>query len=169
MLACVDVDYRDNDSVASVACLLFERWSDSEPAEVVQTIVADVAPYVPGEFYRRELPCLLAVLAQTAQRPDLIIVDGYVWLGAPQRKGLGAYLYEALEQAVTIVGVAKNPFADSGAVSVLRGDSIKPLYITAQGMPAEEAAQRVQQMHGDFRFPTLLKRVDQLARTYAGP
>ncbi len=168
MLACVDVDYRDNDSVASVACLLFERWQDAEPAEVVQAIVSDVAPYVPGQFYRRELPCILAVLKAVSQPPDVIIVDGYVWLGTPKRPGLGAHLHDALEHTATIVGVAKNPFVDSGAVPVLRGDSTKPLYVTAEGMPTEEAAQQVQQMHGDFRFPTLLKQVDQLARTYAG-
>jgi len=166
MLACIDVDYRDNDTRASVACLLFDSWSASEPTDVVQTIVTDVAPYVPGQFYRRELPCLLAVLAQAPALPKLIIVDGYVWLGVPQKMGLGAYLHEALEQKTTIVGVAKNPFVDSGAVPVLRGDSSKPLYVTAEGMSAQQAATHVQQMHGDFRFPTLLKLVDQLARTY---
>jgi deoxyribonuclease V len=47
---------------------------------------------------------------------------------------------------------------------VLRGASTKPLLITAAGMPEAQAAEHVREMHGAFRIPTLLRRVDQLCR-----
>lgn len=50
------------------------------------TTCREIAPYQPGEFYRRELPCLLAVLA-CGPVAEVIVVDGYVWLG-PERAGL---------------------------------------------------------------------------------
>jgi len=42
------------------------------------------------------------------------------------------------------------------------------LYVTAAGMRLQEAADRIQRMHGPHRIPTLLKRVDTLARGSAG-
>jgi hypothetical protein len=36
--------------------------------------------------------------------------------------------------------------------------------VTAAGVSAEEAAGWVTRMHGPFRIPTMLKRLDQLAR-----
>ena len=78
MLACVDVDYRDVGAVA--ACVAFERWGSPEPAQIAIEEIEEVAPYVPGEFYRRELPCVLAVLARLDAWPETVIVDGHVWL-----------------------------------------------------------------------------------------
>ena len=47
---------------------------------------------------------------------------------------------------------------------LLRGESVKPLYITAKGMSLDEAKKVVASMHGKYRFPTLLKEVDSVAR-----
>ena len=56
MIAILDVDYRDEKAVA--ACVIANDWTDAQPAaEFVETIL-HVEPYVPGEFYCRELPCL---------------------------------------------------------------------------------------------------------------
>jgi deoxyribonuclease V len=38
------------------------------------------------------------------------------------------------------------------------------LFITAAGVSLERAADYIKAMHGPFRLPTLLKRVDQLCR-----
>jgi deoxyribonuclease V len=38
------------------------------------------------------------------------------------------------------------------------------LYITAEGIELETAKEYIHAMQGDFRLPTLLKRVDQLCR-----
>jgi deoxyribonuclease V len=166
MIACVDVDYRGGGAVA--ACVLLRDWSDAEAAGDHVERIARVEEYVPGQFYRRELPCLLAVLDALAERPGVVVVDGYVWLAA-DRPGLGAHLYEALGAAVPVVGVAKTRFAGaSGAREVRRGGSGRPLYVTAAGMAVEEAAAHVAAMHGPFRIPTLLKRVDRLCRGAGG-
>ena len=96
---------------------------------------------------------------------EAIIVDGYVSLGQQAKPGLGMHLYNALTQAVPVIGVAKNKFAGTPeSCEVLRGRSQKPLFVTAVGMPLETAKLSVESMHGDNRIPTVLKRVDQLCR-----
>ena len=162
VLACLDVAYRP-EPVA--ACLFFAGWGDAAPASerVVRLMVTE--PYVPGEFFRRELPALLRAL-EDAPPLEAVMVDGYAWLGEG-RPGLGARLHEALGGKVPVIGVAKTPFksAEDVAVPVLRGGSGRPLWVTAAGMDAALAAERVRSMHGEHRLPTLLKRVDQLCRT----
>jgi len=162
--ACVDVDYRGDE--ARAACVLFRDWADAAPAAEVVEAVRGVAPYVPGQFALRELPCLLAVLGRVAGPLELVVVDGYVWLGEDGRPGMGAHLYEALGRQVPVVGVAKSRFAGSRfAVPVVRGvNGTSPLFVTAAGMEAAEAARLVQAMHGPYRLPTLLKHADALCR-----
>src|SRR5262249_35423559 len=122
MKACVDVDYRDGHAIA--ACVLFRDWSDAKPAETIALRIEGVAPYVPGEFYKRELPCLLAVLEKVAEPAELVIVDGYVWLAEDDRPGLGAHLYTALKERIPVIGVAKTRFASARrAVAVVRGEN----------------------------------------------
>ena len=162
MLACVDVDYRDGDE-AVAACLVFEAWSDPEPLERHAVRVPDVEPYQPGAFFRRELPCVLAVLGQVERELEVVVVDGYVWLDG-ERPGLGAHLYEALGRGAAVVGVAKSAFSGANGVEVRRGDSARPLFVSAAGMDVAEAAQHVRCMHGPHRLPTLLKAVDRHAR-----
>jgi deoxyribonuclease V len=74
-------------------------------------------------------------------------------------------LYEALGRRLPIVGVAKNRFHTNGAaIEVYRGDSKRPLFVTALGVDPQAAAIEVQRMHGEHRLPTVLKRVDRLCR-----
>lgn len=49
------------------------------------------AEYLPGEFYRRELPPLLAVIPRSSALA-LIVVDGYVDLDAAGRPALLALI-----------------------------------------------------------------------------
>jgi deoxyribonuclease V len=164
MIACVDVDYRDPGAVA--ACVLLRDWADAEPCGEHVEKIAAVEPYEPGEFFRRELPCLRAVLGRTAAPVDVVVIDGYVWLdAAATRPGLGAHLFEALGRRTPVVGVAKTQFAGAAGVAVFRGGSRRPLIVTAAGMEPGAAARHFEAMHGAHRIPTLLKRVDQLCRT----
>src|SRR6476659_8189917 len=107
LIALLDVDYLEPGAVA--AAVLAHTWVDPAPAAEVVAFRTEVAEYVPGEFYRRELPCLLAVVSRCPAMPDVIVVDGYVWLG-PDRPGLGARLHEALGGNVPVVGVGKTSF-----------------------------------------------------------
>lgn len=169
VIGCVDVDYRDTGVTA--ACVGFESWSDElARIEVVVRSPGRPAAYQPGAFYERELPYLLEVLERMPPL-ELVIVDAYVWLG-PDRPGLGKRLHDA--RGGPIVGVAKTRFAgaDPGpgpfaALEVRRGDSDRPLYVTAVGLDPAVAARHVAAMHGEFRLPTLLRRADALARGHA--
>ncbi|RYZ43873.1 MAG: endonuclease V [Myxococcaceae bacterium] len=163
MLACVDVDYRPDLTVA--ACVLFRAWTDAREAAHLVEHGPVAAPYEPGQFYRRELPHLLRVLAGVQEPLEAIVVDGYVWLGA-DKPGLGAHLHEALCGAVPVIGVAKTPYVTTGpAQPIVRGESLRPLLVTAIGMETATAAEHIRRMHGLWRIPTLLSRVDRLCRT----
>jgi deoxyribonuclease V len=167
MIACIDVGYEQD--CARVACVTFEDWEDALPTREYLLNIDKVEPYVPGEFYRRELPCIQAILDQLDDRPDFVVIDGYVWLDAKQTKGLGGHLYEALGGTVPVIGVAKTPFATATcAVEVLRGSSSRPLYVTASGIDQRTAADHVRRMDGPDRIPKLLKRVDRLSRSREG-
>jgi deoxyribonuclease V len=168
MIAYVDVHYQDVGATA--ACVVSRSWADERPVEEAVVAIAEVAPYEPGRFYRRELPCLTSVLGAIGSEPRVVVIDGYVWLGAEGDPGLGAHLYEALGGRSAVVGVAKTRYAGARAVAeVLRGGSRSPLYISSVGMDLTEVARRVREMHGPFRIPTLLRRVDQLCRGLACP
>ena len=139
-------------------------------------LVPEVEPYRPGEFYQRELPAIRAVL-NCARDPGgqaepgeiaLIVVDGYVDLDPGGRPGLGAHVHAAF--GVPVIGVAKSAFATAThAIPVLRGGSMRPLFITAAGLPATDAARIVSEMAGEFRLPDALRQVDALARGSRDP
>jgi deoxyribonuclease V len=162
MIACLDVDYRDTCGFA--AGITFRDWTDAGVVDERVVRIADVQSYEAGQFFRRELPCLLAVL-QKMPRVQTVIVDGYVWLDGPSKLGLGAHLYQALGERVPVIGVAKTKFLGAeGVCEVTRGASKRPLFVTAAGIQPEIAADLVRSMHGKYRLPTLLSRVDYLCR-----
>jgi deoxyribonuclease V len=125
-------------------------------------VVPETEPYRPGQFYRRELPVLRAVLGGIGAL-GLLVVDGYVDLDPDGRPGLGAHVHA--EFSVPVVGVAKSAFRTATqAIAVRRGSSARPLFVTAAGMPRADAAELVRLMAGRFRVPDALRRADQLAR-----
>ena len=170
MLACVDVAYRDNATIAG--CVLFRAWSDDCPADQVLLSQGPAVPYRAGQFYLRELPPIVAVLKRVKVQIETIIVDGYVWLNG-DRMGLGAHLYAALERKCPIVGVAKNPwrggmnsqYPERRTIPVTRGSSTRPLYVSSAGMNVAVAARLVKSMHGSFRIPTLLAEVNRIVES----
>jgi deoxyribonuclease V len=97
------------------------------------TLVPGVQPYRPGEFWLRELPPLRAVLDGLTGM-TLLVIDGYADLDPDGRLGLGARARD--EFGVPVIGVVKSPFRTAThAISVLRGTSAWPLYVTAAGIP----------------------------------
>jgi len=160
----LDVSYASD--VAGVACLLADAWTTATPAmEVSKRLACAPAEYAPGEFYKRELPLLRAVIDDLTPLPAMLVIDGYVWLGANNTPGLGAHLFQALHATTPIVGVAKTRYRnDTWSEQVYRGKSRRPLYVTAAGVEIAKAAVLVSSMHGKHRIPTLLQQVDRLAR-----
>ena len=166
MKLAVDVDYRFDK--ARVGGVFFEDWQDTQETLLVSTIVDKIEDYVPGQFFRRELPCIEALLKEHALKPELIIIDGFVFLDGMSRAGLGKHLYDALNQKIPIIGVAKNPFKDiPKRFELLRGQSKTPLYVTATGLPQDETIAHITAMAGDYRIPTLLKKADAHCRDWS--
>jgi deoxyribonuclease V len=150
------------DGKAKTIAVSFNDWEDEEPIHIYTDIIEGVAEYEPGYFYKRELPCILSLLKQVnLEEVDLIIVDGYTTL-EDNKLGLGAHLYEALDEKIPVVGVAKSEFQTkkSAFKKVLRGESIKPLFVSTIGIDLDSTCTVIKKMHGKYRMPTLLQIVD---------
>lgn len=163
MILAIDVYYPE-DGRAKIVGVLFHHWQDSVPEKTLIAWQENVAPYQSGQFYQRELPCIMTLLKQVdLSMLSTIVVDGYVFLDDSGKIGLGGHLYQEIHQAVPVIGVAKKSFHDNTrhVIEVHRGKSKHPLYITAIGLPVENAAQSIQSMHGPHRIPTLLSLMDQ--------
>lgn len=152
---------------AYTVCLAFESWTDEKETFIFTEKTAVAPAYESGAFYKRELPCILSLLEKIDLKPgDVIVVDGYVTLDDNGKTGLGGYLYEALKKQVPVVGIAKNELAapDSKRKAICRGESKTPLFLTTAGTEPESMVGNIKNMHGNFRIPSLLKRLDQLTR-----
>jgi deoxyribonuclease V len=169
MILAVDAYYTHEGS--TTAGVAFENWESAMPTHTFVSKLPTVAEYTPGKFYQRELPCILDLLRAHSLQPDLILIDGYVYLDGIAQPGLGKHLFDALEGEVPVIGIAKTSFAGIGPeFQVLRGStSIKPLFVTSVGQALSAAKAGVQRMHGIHRIPTLLKAADQLCRQHPHP
>lgn len=152
---------------ANTVCIAFEDWTSEKESAIFNEKTEISSDYESGAFYKRELPCILSLLKKiTLQKGDIIIVDGYVTLDNDGKIGLGGYLYEALNREYPVVGIAKNEFAapDSLRRNIFRGESKTPMFLTVKGADADVILKKAEQMHGPYRIPTLLKKLDQLSR-----
>lgn len=162
-IAVFDVHYEGANAYS--ACVVADGWSAESVAKSFRCSTPVSGDYQPGEFYKRELPALLAVLNMVDRPLTALVVDGYVWLSADEKPGLGARFFEATGKGTPVVGIAKTAF--DGALfarQVLRGTSKRPLYVTSAGMDSAEAAACVLSMCGPSRIPMLVKAADNAAR-----
>ncbi len=158
--------YYFEDKARTIA-LQFEDWQDKEETKIFDETLSGINEYISGEFYKRELPCILSLLKQIDLTTcEAIVIDGFVVLDDEDKLGLGGYLYEALNSKIPIIGVAKNDFSKIEKLKkvVLRGESIKPLYITSKGIDLDIAADKIKNMNGVYRIPNILKKVDSIGR-----
>ncbi|WP_343695711.1 endonuclease V [Flavobacterium sp.] len=165
MILAFDTYYFDNK--AKTVCLEFNNWNEDKNFKIHSEIIDNVSEYIPGEFYRRELPCIISLLNQIdLENIEAIVVDGFVYLDDEKKYGLGGHLYEKLNKQIPIIGVAKTNFAsiEKNKKPLFRGDSIKPLFITSIGIDLQDAFQKIESMAGEFRMPTLLKELDRLTK-----
>jgi deoxyribonuclease V len=159
----IDVHYPEaGGATAALVVVADRRFADVRDEVVIH--LTQAAPYQPGEFYRRELPPIHAVLTTAAQRLQLLVIDGYVTLDPDGKPGLGAHLHH--DTGIPLIGVAKSVYRTAThAISVHRGRATRPLFVTAAGIPPQEAADLVTAMAGANRLPDALRRADTLART----
>ena len=162
MIIALDCHYTDT-GAAAAACGI-TAWPHGNLA--AHHRITDAVPhdYVPGEFYRRELPLILRVLSEIDWPLEAILIDAYVDL-APDHPGLGRRLVDSTALTLPVIGVAKTRYSGAThAIEVLRGTSSKPLLVTAANIAAERAAELVRGMHGANRIPTLILHADHCAR-----
>lgn len=154
--------------MAIAAGILHPDWTTDAIERVIIRHIDGVAPYEPGAFYKRELPCLMRILEDVDAPLEAVVVDGYVTLGPGRSPGLGGRLYDSIGHSAPVIGVAKSEFAGTPHnCRVFRGRSRQPLYVTSAGIPLIDAKECVAGMHGQHRIPTLLKMVDRLCRDHA--
>lgn len=166
--ACFDVKYYDD--YAIIGFVFFENHTSEIPFKTGQFRHDKIEPYVSGEFYKRELPCLLTAIKNIDEKLSLIYIDANVWLG-DRLRGLGCYLYESLDSDIPVIGVSKTSFhnSDKQVVPVLRAQSKNPLYVSSIGIETPVAAKMVFEMHGSFRLPTMIKLADSMSRVTPAP
>lgn len=155
MLLALDVFY-SADIVKAVG-VLFE-WKDVKPQKFLIEYLDKVEEYVPGEFYKRELPCLLKIIEKIdISEIEVIIIDGYVYVDNEMKLGLGGILWEELDRKIPVIGVAKTSFLGNKDTTkeIIRRESKKPLYISSIGYPVDEALEKVKSMHGEYRIPAI--------------
>jgi len=164
MIFIIDVLYKESNTARAVGVLC--DWDDLEPKQVVIEQIEEVEPYEPGQFFKRELPCIMKLLEKINLKTVETIVDGHVYVDNNYGYGLGGHLWQSLEVKVPIIGVAKRGFYSNKetVVEVLRGKSSNPLHVSAIGMDKSIAANKILEMPGDYRMPRMLKLVDTITR-----
>lgn len=167
----LDVHYQEsegtNNTTAIVAGIRFQGIEQSDILSEHTVEINDVAPYESGQFYKREMPCLLALINYIKEPFDVIIIDGYVFLDGIEEAGLGKHLYDNLANKKPIIGIAKNHFYEiTENHAVWRGISKHPLYVTSIGIEVIKAKEMVSKMEGDHRIPKMVTYVDKLGRHF---
>lgn len=166
MIYCFDTFYGED--YAKTAVIGIENWNSAHPTFELTDIINEVCRYESGAFYKRELPCILSIIGKMNidYSNDILIIDGYVVLSDDGKLGLGGFLYSQLNGKVPIIGVAKNNYTSLNNLKkiIYRGESKKPLFVTSIGYDLQKASEKIMQMHGEFRIPTILKLVDQKCR-----
>lgn len=179
-VAGIDVGFEDGGLVtrAAVAVLSFPGLQPLEQAIARQPTRF---PYVPGLLSFREVPAVLAALAQLSTRPDLLLVDGQ-GLAHPRRLGIACHL--GLLTGLPSIGVAKTrltgeeaepgpakgdwvPLLHKGETigAILRTrPGVKPLYISGgHRVSLATAIRYTLACTGRYRLPETTRAAHRLA------
>jgi len=179
-LAGLDVGFEDDGATTRAAAVLLDARTLQPVAQEIARIPT-VMPYIPGLLSFRELPALLAALAQLPRTPDLVFVDGH-GISHPRRLGVASHLGVVTD--LPTIGVAKSklvgrfeePGAETGAhTPLLYGDEqlgwvlhskvhCKPLFVAGgHRVSADTALAWVQRTLRGYRLPEPTRLADRLA------
>lgn len=142
----VDVGYNLTTGMSRASIVLMDL-ATLTPLQNIVVETPTTFPYIPGLLSFREIPAILAAMAQLEAMPDILMVDGH-GIAHPRRMGIAAHLGALLD--MPSLGVAKkrlcgnheDPAGQKGASTPLfhRGEQIgivlrsregvKPLYIS---------------------------------------
>lgn len=165
----IDGYYKEKEHLGKISGIIFKNWEDSEPIDKISIIINNFDSYIPGEFYKRELPGIVKLLENIdLDKFDTIILDSHVWLWNYEesfekpKPGLGAHLYEKLgRKNLNIIGIAKSYYCDNNmhTFSCFRGNSKNPLYVDSINQD-KDYSEVIKSMYGNFRIPYLIKLAD---------
>nr|WP_091646127.1 deoxyribonuclease V [Aquisalimonas asiatica] len=146
-LAGVDTGFEAGGRTAR-ACVALFRWPDLTPLETVIGRAPVTFPYIPGFLSFREMPAILAAMAQLEHLPDLLLCDGQ-GIAHPRRLGIASHLGLWLDRPA--IGVGKSRLCGShAAVGEQRGDQ-EPL------------------LDGDARIGTVLRTRSRVKPVFVSP
>ncbi len=167
MKLAVDVQYDTEGALA--AAVAFDEWNAPEATKTYTSRIQHVEKAAPGQPWSRELPCLLQLLREHALQPEVIVIDGFVYLDAQETPGLGQHLHHALGGLVQVIGISKTAMAVTPEqFEVFREEETAPVIVTSVGIELGAAKARVRSMHGRRRIPTLMKLVARIAKGRGG-
>lgn len=187
LVAGVDVSVsgpRWREATSRAAIVVFD-YQTLEPLEVATAEMPSPFPYVPGLLSFREIPVLLAAMAELVRTPDLVMVDGHGY-AHPRRLGIASHLGLVLEVPTIgcakkrFIGIYDEPAAAAGCYTelvddrslppevigaVLRTrDGVKPMFISpGHRMDLATALDHVMRCAGGFRLPEPTRRAHQCA------
>jgi deoxyribonuclease V len=184
-VAGVDAGFEDEGKTTRAAVVVLS-FPDLTPVDEVLVRRPTTFPYVPGLLSFRELPAVLAALAQLKIDPNVILCDGQ-GIAHPRRFGIACHLGVICQ--LPTIGVAKSrlvgihgqvppekgtwvPLIDReeriGAVLRSRVNT-KPLYISAgHWVTLERAVDLVLQCTPKYRLPETTRYADRLASSGKG-
>jgi deoxyribonuclease V len=185
LIAGIDVGYDPARELAH-ASIVTMKLANMKITEQVQAFVPVDFPYIPGLLSFREIPAILAAMAELSRMPDLLMVDGQ-GIAHPRRMGIAAHLGVILD--MPSIGVAKSrltgnftmPGTHKGDNSplilnkerigtVLRSrDNVKPLFISpGHRMSLETAVAITSQCLTRYRLPEPTRLADKFSKCKTG-
>lgn len=181
IIAGVDVGYDPAKNLAHASVVTMSP-EDLQPIEQVQAYTPVVFPYIPGLLAFREIPVILAALANLKTVPDLLMVDG-MGIAHPRRMGIAAHLGVLLD--MPSIGVGKSrltgrfemPGTTKGSQSplmagkeqigvVLRSrDNVSPLFISpGHRVGMQTAVNLTLKCLTKYRLPEPTRVADKLSK-----
>lgn len=160
-LLVVDVAYDDDNNLAYIVGAASSN--NERDIKIFTMEMENIEPYVSGEFYKREMPCIEKLIDKHNLEPDILIVDAFCQF--KERDCLGG-IFHSKHNHIKVIGVAKNAHRDMpDNCELIRGlRSSKPLYVTSSGISIDDAKMIIRNLKGDARMPFLLKMVDSLTK-----
>lgn len=163
MVLAIDTYYLPEE--AHTVGVIFELGC-SYPHDIIKSILPSdkYSSYIPGEFYKRELPPILDLLRKISLNGiEYIIIDGYILLKDNDgniKDGLGMHLSKALNgKHPPIIGVAKSNYCRTKEISYCK---LSHLFIQGYPISNNIAGNIIKSMSwGVGNLPTILQTLDK--------